>query len=79
MKDLGIYAGSCFFGYSTYLNLGDVLIFTWWQIIFIAFYVLLMTILGGIFGMAVQEYVLRVVEKIKKRWNGKKNLSKPLL
>lgn len=72
MKDIGIYIGS--FGAGTWLSfrLGILSKFHWWEYIFLAAMILAIVMIGGIFGMVIQELIF----KIKSAWTGRKQPQK---
>lgn len=73
MKDAGIYLGSVSGTVTTWAAMGDISGFSWWQWILIGFYYLLVAIVGGVVGMAIQDTIL----KTKEKWIGEKRELKP--
>ena len=72
MKDSGIYIGSISFTFTTGVSLGNLSLFSWWQYILIACFLLLVSILGGFVGAAFQHVFFTEKPQDEQQWNGKK-------
>jgi hypothetical protein len=74
MKDAGIYVGASVFSVGTRISLGNLQVFSWWQLILIGFFLLLVAIFGGFAGMVFQDEIQKFGSK---KWIGKKREPKP--
>lgn len=75
MKDINIYIGSGSSVILAKLGMGkiDIHLFSWWELLLIAFFFWGVAIFGGFVGVAFKE----LTQKIKDAWIGKKKVQRP--
>jgi len=83
MKDTGIYIGAISFASTTRFSLGNIAMFSWWELLFIGFFILAMAIFGGFVGMVIQEskavkLFIHSLQNLIEKWTGKKKDLKQL-
>lgn len=79
MKDWGIYSGCLLSSYYNYISInGSFVKFDWWELIFIAVFLLIKIVFWGIaFGVAAK-IIQESIKEAKEQWTGKKKDLKPV-
>lgn len=79
MKDWGIYSGCMLSSYYNYISINGIFYkFDWWELIFIAVFLLIKIVFWGIVFGVVANIIQESIKQAKGQWTGKKKESKPV-
>ncbi len=72
MKDWGIYSGCVLSTYYNYVSIGSILKFAWWELLFIAVFLLIKVVFWGVAFGVVANIIQESIKQAKEQWTGKK-------